>query len=165
MREVPDRIEIEADVRGVGGYLLLSDTFDPGWTTTVDGQPAAVEPANIAFRAVYLPNGSHAVVMTYRPVGFLAGLALSVAGLVGAIAMVTFGGRGVRTASEHGGVARGKLLPIGMIVAVGVILAASVFRVDTSGRVSVQARWRESFHPFTWGAKIEAIKPPPPPME
>ena len=37
------------------GYLVVSDTWYPGWQATVDGEAATIERANVHFRAVYLP--------------------------------------------------------------------------------------------------------------
>ncbi len=165
LRDLPDLVEIEVRVRGDGGYLLLSDTYDPGWSATIDGHPAEVLPANVAFRAVGVPDGRHSVVFRYRPVGLMTGLGLSVVGLIAAVGLLVFAGPRVAMTPEHGESGPRRFAPVLLGLAVAVVLAGSIVAVDTSGRVSVQTRWRGSFHPFTWGAKIEAIKPPPPPME
>ncbi len=73
VEDLPERVVIEADA-ATPAYLVLSDTFDPGWSATVDGQPAPIWPAYLAFRAVYLPQGKHTVVFIYRPAGFVLGL-------------------------------------------------------------------------------------------
>jgi len=49
------------------GYLVLSEVFYPGWEATVDGASTQIERANYAFRAVYLPEGSHEVRFRYTP--------------------------------------------------------------------------------------------------
>jgi uncharacterized membrane protein YfhO len=62
------------------GYLVLADTWYPGWTATIDGRSSPVLRADLAFRAVALPNaGTHRVVFRYFPVGLRAGLAMSLA--------------------------------------------------------------------------------------
>ena len=38
------------------GFLLLADTFYPGWTATVDGAPAAIYRANHSVRGIQLPR-------------------------------------------------------------------------------------------------------------
>jgi hypothetical protein len=58
-------------------YLVLAQTFYPGWQVRVDGLPAEVVPANYAFGAVYLAAGEHQVAFSYRPLSFYAGLAVS----------------------------------------------------------------------------------------
>ena len=58
-------------------YLLLTDMAAPGWTAEMDGQPAEIVTANYAFRAVLVPPGQHDVRFTYRPPGWIVGLALS----------------------------------------------------------------------------------------
>ena len=56
--EIPERLEVETEA-GAPAYLVVSDSFDPGWSATVDGRDgAAIYPAYCAFRAVYLPQGS-----------------------------------------------------------------------------------------------------------
>ena len=62
-------------------YLVLADTFDPGWSATVDGHSAPIRPAYVAFRAVYLTPGTHKIVFTYRPAGLDLGLSLTGCGL------------------------------------------------------------------------------------
>ena len=77
----PEAIVLQASLPAPG-YVVLSDSWYPGWTVTVDGQPAAVERANLAFRAVYVPKGTHTVRWTYRPKSYLVGLGISAATLL-----------------------------------------------------------------------------------
>jgi hypothetical protein len=71
--------------------LVLSDSYYPGWTATVDGSPATILPANVAFRGVFLPPGAHEVRFSYRPTGWEAGLWLGGGGLLVWLGLVVAG--------------------------------------------------------------------------
>ena len=72
----PDRLRIEAVLRAPG-YVVLLDAWDAGWRAFVDGQEVALHRANLGFRAVGVPAGTHVVELVYRPPGLWTGLALS----------------------------------------------------------------------------------------
>ena len=54
--------------------LVVTDSFYPGWTCTVDGAPVPLFAANLASRGVYLSPGTHMVRMEFRPESFRNGL-------------------------------------------------------------------------------------------
>ncbi len=66
------RIEAESS-----GWLVLADTWYPGWKAWVGGESAPIMRANGVFKAVRLPAGIHLVRIRYRPVAFLIGLLVS----------------------------------------------------------------------------------------
>ena len=72
LEDEPDHLRI-ATSGGSSGWLVVIDTYDPGWRATVDGRPTDVVPANVAFRAVAVPAGSHVVALSYRPTSVLWG--------------------------------------------------------------------------------------------
>ncbi len=65
------------------GYLLLADSYFPGWRATSNGRELAVLRANYCLRAVRLGTGEHEVRFTYAPRSLWVGVGLSVAGLLG----------------------------------------------------------------------------------
>jgi hypothetical protein len=74
--DAPTRIEL-AVAAGREPWLLLTDTFLPGWTATIDGAEVPVHRADHAFRLLALPAGACTVVFTYRAPGLAAGSALA----------------------------------------------------------------------------------------
>jgi hypothetical protein len=158
--EEPERVIVAVEA-GTPAYLFLADTFDPGWTVTVDGQPAPIRPAHVAFRAVYLEAGSHIVDFRYEPAGWRAGLGLSVVGAALAVVLLVLKPRS-ELAETLGGPSRWpRPWPWRGVLLIALILVASTVRIGPGGRVGVQSRWEASLHRFTWGAKVEAIRPPP----
>jgi hypothetical protein len=78
LQDTLNRVTIRA-VLDAPGYLVLADTWYPGWRATVDGEPTELLRANYAFRAVSLEAGEHTVEMVYRPTSVLVGGVLSLA--------------------------------------------------------------------------------------
>lgn len=56
------------------GYLVLVDTYFPGWQASVDGDRRPIRPANGLFRAVRVETGDREVRFSYRPGSFRVGL-------------------------------------------------------------------------------------------
>jgi hypothetical protein len=80
--------ELELDVRGSsGGWLVLSEAWDPGWSARVDGERARLLRADHALRALRIPAGDCAVRLAYRPPAFRLGAALSVLALLAALVL------------------------------------------------------------------------------
>ena len=82
----PDRVRLEAEL-SAPGFVVLVDTYDPGWRATVDGAPAEVLRADVALRAVAVPSGRHVVEYVYRPRSITGGLAVSGLALLAAVAL------------------------------------------------------------------------------
>lgn len=76
----PETIQL-ACTADAPAYAVVADGHFPGWQATVDGAAAPVLRANVAFRAVPIPAGTHTVTLRYRPFGLRAGLALSLLGV------------------------------------------------------------------------------------
>lgn len=84
----PDRVTVEAQLSRPG-FLLLLDTYFPGWKATVDGRTTPIYRADYNFRAVSLPEGAHTVTFTYRPLSFRLGLGTSGV-MLGLLALLVF---------------------------------------------------------------------------
>ncbi len=71
---------IEADAPQ-DGFLLVADTFYPGWTAQVDGNATPIYRANISVRGIQLPKGRHEIRFRYEAPGFVRGLWISLAAI------------------------------------------------------------------------------------
>ena len=159
VRDDPERVEVETDSPGPA-YLFLADTFDPGWSARLDGRPAPVRPADVAFRAVFVPAGRHRVAFTYRPAGFAAGLAVSLAAALVGLVLLVQPRRLPTLADAHRALGWRPSWPRWFLAGLLAVLAASAVKVGPEG-VGLSSRWDGSFHTFTWGAGVEAMGPPP----
>ncbi len=50
-----------------GGVIVFSEIYYPGWTATVDGQPAELGRVNYILRALNVKAGNHKVVLDFHP--------------------------------------------------------------------------------------------------
>lgn len=64
------------------GYLVVQDTWAPGWKARVDGEATTILPANVAARAVALAAGTHRIEFAYWPPGLAAGLVVTLASVL-----------------------------------------------------------------------------------
>lgn len=64
------------------GWVMLSDTWYPGWQSALDGEKAEIWRAFSLFRAVKVPAGEHVIEMTYKPLSFRLGLVISILGIL-----------------------------------------------------------------------------------
>jgi len=76
--------------------LVLTRTWDPGWSAKIDGVPVPLLRAHLALLALVLPPGEHRVELAYRPASFRIGVWLSAAGLLGLLALSLAGPPGGR---------------------------------------------------------------------
>ncbi|MBI4635637.1 MAG: YfhO family protein [Candidatus Rokubacteria bacterium] len=72
----PDRVLVLTTAEAPA-YLVLTDTWFPGWRAWVDGRETSVRRADHALRAVWLATGRHEVEFRYRPASVQLGLAVS----------------------------------------------------------------------------------------
>ncbi|MBR1503082.1 MAG: YfhO family protein [Prevotella sp.] len=62
----PNRLTYDVNT-GKGGVLVFSEIYYPGWTATVDGQPAELGRVNYILRAIHLQPGKHQVELAFFP--------------------------------------------------------------------------------------------------
>jgi hypothetical protein len=74
----PERIALTAD-SDQPGFLILTQSFYPGWQVTVDGAPAPLLAADALFQAVHLDAGAHQIEFAFRPRSVMLGEAISIA--------------------------------------------------------------------------------------
>jgi hypothetical protein len=157
-REEPECIEVAIDAAR-DAYLVLADTYDPGWSAALDGRAVPIRPAWITFRAVFVPRGRHSLVFRYRPAGFDTGLSITVCGLLLCLGSVVWRRPLRLLASEHSTLAWRAEWPRWGLLAIALLVLASTFSIGPSG-IALQSRWNKSLHHFTWGAGIDSMKPP-----
>ena|GEM_PF-3784772 len=63
------------------GWLVLTDSYYPGWHAAVNGRRTPISIANYAFRAVPVPAGDLLITFDYEPASFRIGLFLSLISL------------------------------------------------------------------------------------
>ena len=69
-------VEYRAD-RIAATATTVNGGRSPGWTVSIDGEPAESLVDHEMFRAVDVPAGTHAIVWLYRPQSLLYGAAVS----------------------------------------------------------------------------------------
>ena len=89
VRYEPQRVELDVRSRD-NGVVVLADTFYPGWSLTIDGEPRPIIRANRLMRGALVGGSTQTrrLVYTYDPASFRWGLQLSLAGIAGLLGLV-----------------------------------------------------------------------------
>jgi hypothetical protein len=103
-RPTPERVDVTVDTPTATTVVVLQP-YAPGWTATVDGEEAALRPANVLFQSVEVPAGRHHVVLRYRPDSVPLGFACSALGLIvlDLLLLISFRPRRIRTVGRADG--------------------------------------------------------------
>ncbi len=94
-RDEPSEIEIHVNL-AQEGLVVLADSYYPGWTVTIDGEPAEILATNYLFRGVVVPGGVHTIVYRYEPWWLPVGGVAFAGGLAG-VALLAWRGLGRRS--------------------------------------------------------------------
>jgi uncharacterized membrane protein YfhO len=76
------------------GYLVLADSWYPGWVASVDGRPAPILRADYIFRAVRLTPGEHTVSFEFHPLSLWWGTVVSGISLIACLLIAWWTGHG-----------------------------------------------------------------------
>jgi hypothetical protein len=85
VRYEPGRIEMEANLEAPG-FLVLADTYFPGWKASVDGKETPIVRANRVMQAIPMTAGKHHVELWITSRSLVVGGVLSVASWLGLLA-------------------------------------------------------------------------------
>jgi len=72
----PHSVTIDANLEHAG-FVILPDTYYPGWKVFVDDEEKELYAADFIARGVFVPEGDHVVRFVYAPVSFKVGTGLS----------------------------------------------------------------------------------------
>jgi len=84
----PNLVEIKIETNN-NGYLVLTDTFYPGWKAYIDGEETKIYPTDIAFRGIFVPKGKHDIVFRYKPESFYYSVYISIVTLVVSLLLIS----------------------------------------------------------------------------
>lgn len=82
-------------------FVVLNDTFFPGWHAYVDDVETPVQRANYLFRGIAVPPGTHRIRFVYEPRSFLVGASITLVALL--VSVVAFCYSVIRKRPDAGG--------------------------------------------------------------
>jgi hypothetical protein len=70
-QKTPDAFSLEVTTPArQSAFLMLGQTWHPGWQATCDGKPLAVHRTTLALTGVWVPPGKHTLAFRFRPLGW-----------------------------------------------------------------------------------------------
>jgi hypothetical protein len=83
-----DRAHVEVESARAEN-LSIAETFDPGWTASIDGMTAEIRQNSGIFMQIAVPSGSHHVILQYNPIELKLGVAVSLVSCIFLILVLT----------------------------------------------------------------------------
>lgn len=83
----PNKVTIQTS-SFMPSFLVLTDSYSPGWNVYVNGVEERVYRTDFAFRGVFVPEGENIVEFLYRPKSFIYGMYVEVISIVGIICLL-----------------------------------------------------------------------------
>lgn len=77
----PNKISLNVYTDKSDNYLVLRDTWYPGWQATINDQEVSIEKYQGIYRKIHLYEGNNFIKFVYHPKSFFYGLNLSIFGL------------------------------------------------------------------------------------
>lgn len=77
-----NNIELEAQTNGES-FMVLTDSYYPGWKAYVDGKEVKIYRTNYSFRGIVIPKGESHITFSYIPQTFLIGTYFFLTGIMG----------------------------------------------------------------------------------
>ena len=75
----PVRLGARVAARGPGpSFLAVNQTWDPGWSASIDGAPTRLVRTDLCLSAVVVPPGEHRVELVYRDPWIARGITVSI---------------------------------------------------------------------------------------
>jgi uncharacterized membrane protein YfhO len=78
------------------GFLVISDTYYPGWNAYINGTKREILRANYAFRAIKIDPGNQHVEFKYEPISFYLGSIISLISLLVFFKMIISKSQGLK---------------------------------------------------------------------
>ena len=82
-------VVVEAD-SNQGGFLVLADTFYPGWRATIHGRETPIMRVNLMHRGVLVPPGKQTITFRYQPWTVRWGITLSLIGFLSLLSLICY---------------------------------------------------------------------------
>lgn len=89
----PNNIIVKTSSNGPS-FLVLTDSYYPGWKVKVDGMNSKIYRTDFTFRGVEVPKGSHTVEFSYLPQSFIYGVFTAIIGILGIVILSFMNFRG-----------------------------------------------------------------------
>lgn len=102
----PDRVVVRVDAKAPG-YLVVANTWMPGWSARIGGSAATVHRGNHAQQVIPIDAGRYEVTLSYTPPRFAEGLATTAAAMgIWMLMVVAVGARLTRDSRDRPAAAR-----------------------------------------------------------